>query len=335
MKTLKFITTVFIVLGTYVIHVGCQAQAKQKQMETKTNPLICDPTIGACEMPGMRTDQDLQESETGEKPVKIIYYTDPICSSCWGIEPQLRRLKLEYGHIIEFDYRMGGLLPDWSYNSGGISKPSDVAHHWDEVSLYYQMPIDGDVWLEDPLSSSYPPSIAFKAAQMQSNSKAIIFLRELRELLFLKKKNITKWEYVELAAKKAGLDSDQLKKDYERGKAKELFEQDLSKARAMGVRGFPSIFITDGGDKSEFVYGAKAYDLFAQSVEKIYPQAQKKVYKKDWASLFEVYPTFATREYAELSDQSIEESAKELELLVKQGKISKLESKNGPIWMRK
>ena len=29
------------------------------------------------------------------------------------------------------------------------------------------MPIDGDVWLEDPLNSSYPPSIAFKAAEMQ------------------------------------------------------------------------------------------------------------------------------------------------------------------------
>ena len=96
------------------------------------------------------------------KPIKIIYYTDPICSSCWGIEPQLRKLKLEYGNFIEIEYRMGGLLPDWSYNSGGISKPSDVAHHWDEVSAYYDMPIDGNVWLTDPLSSSYPASIAFK-----------------------------------------------------------------------------------------------------------------------------------------------------------------------------
>ena len=105
-------------------------------------------------------------------------------------------------------YRMGGLLPSWEvYNSGSISKPSDVAHHWDEVSVYYEMPIDGDVWLEDPLPSSYPPSIAFKAAQIQDEKKAIEFLRKIREMVFLEKKNITKWQYLELAAKQVGLDA--------------------------------------------------------------------------------------------------------------------------------
>ncbi|MGU3376971.1 DsbA family protein [Chryseobacterium sp. M5A1_1a] len=36
-----------------------------------------------------------------EKPVKAIYFTGPICSSCWGIEPQLRKLQLEFGKSIE------------------------------------------------------------------------------------------------------------------------------------------------------------------------------------------------------------------------------------------
>ena len=69
-------------------------------------------------------------------------------------------MKLEYGDYINIEYHMGGLVPSWEgFNSGGITKPSDVAHHWDEVSKYYEMPIDGDIWLEDPLHSSYPPSI--------------------------------------------------------------------------------------------------------------------------------------------------------------------------------
>lgn len=85
---------------------------------------------------------------------------------------------------------MGGLLPsfDNNYNSGGITKPADVAVHWDHASDYYQMPIDGNVWLEDPLSSSYPASIAFKAAQLQDEEKAVAFLRVMREMLFLQKK---------------------------------------------------------------------------------------------------------------------------------------------------
>lgn len=115
-------------------------------MQAQDNPLLCDIETGMCEIPSVKQDSEVHEIiHSVSKPIKVIYFTDPICSSCWGIEPQLRKLKLEYGNTIEMEYRMGGLLPDWSYNSGGINKPADVAHHWDEVSAYYDMPIDGDV----------------------------------------------------------------------------------------------------------------------------------------------------------------------------------------------
>ena len=243
-------------------------------MQEKNNPLLCDIETGMCALPGTDTNSmDSNKVKSLEKPIKLIYYTDPICSSCWGIEPQLRKLKLEYGNSIEIDYRMGGLLPDWSYNSGGISKPSDVAHHWDEASVYYDMPIDGDVWLEDPLSSSYPPSIAFKAAQMQDKEKAVAFLREIREMLFLEKKNITKWEYLEVAAKKAGLEPEQFKADYE-GKAKELFQEDLKLGKELGVRGFPTIFFTDKNGKTDKVYGSKPYEVYENAILALEPVAE-------------------------------------------------------------
>lgn len=97
---------------------------------------------------------------------------------------------------------------------GNLSTPSGVANHWDEMSMYYDMPIDGDLWLEDPLHSSYPPSIAFKAAQLQSEEKAIVFLRKIRELLFLHKKNIIKREYISQSTSVSGLNIEQLKTDY-------------------------------------------------------------------------------------------------------------------------
>ena len=175
---------------------ACQGQTKTNNMnneKSNTNPLICDIETGMCESTAGTSETTVQsKTPTVEKTVKLVYFTDPICSSCWGIEPQLRKLKLEYGNSVEIEYRMGGLLPDWSYNSGGIGKPTDVADHWDEVSIHYDMPIDGDLWLEDPLDSSYPPSIAFKAAQLQDENKSHLFMREIREMVFLKKKNIAK-----------------------------------------------------------------------------------------------------------------------------------------------
>lgn len=326
MKLIKLVT-ILIMLG----NISCQAQTK-KSMENN-NPLMCDPAEGICGIPDSVTKKEIT-SQSIEKPVKMIYFTDPICSSCWGIEPQLRKLKLEYGSNLEIEYRMGGLLPDWNYNSGGISKPSDVAHHWDEVSIYYDMPIDGDIWLEDPLHSSYPPSIAFKAAQIQDNEKAVLFLREIREMVFLQKKNIAKWEHLENAAKKVGLNIEQFKTDF-KDKAKVLFEEDLKLAKTYGVRGFPTIFFIDNSGNKEIVYGSKPYAFYETSVLKLHSKAIKSEYSKNWKTLFSKYNSLTAKEFSELLETPRAESEKQLNDLETEGNLVKLTTKNGSIWTRK
>ncbi|MCB0481458.1 MAG: DsbA family protein [Flavobacteriales bacterium] len=306
-----------------------------KKETTQNNPLLCDIETGMCETPGEEgTDAKAERVQASNKQVKLVYFTDPICSSCWGIEPQLRKLKLEYGQFIDIEYRMGGLLPDWNYNSGGISKPSDVAHHWDEVSVYYDMPIDGDLWLEDPMSSSYPPSIAFKAAQLQSDEKATLFMREMREMMFLKKKNLAKWENMAIAAKNVGLNVEQLKSDYE-GKAKTLFEEDLNIARKSGVRGFPTIFFVDGDGRQEMVYGSKPYALYEAAILKLNPSITKSEYSKKWENLFSQYHSLTAKEFSVLSGMPSAESEEELNKLSDSGKLEKLSTKNGSMWIIK
>lgn len=296
------------------------------------NPLICDIETGMCETTIENDDSAAQSNiQAKEKSLKLLYYTDPICSSCWGIEPQIRKLKLEYGNAIDIDYKMGGLLPDWSYNSGGIGKPSDVASHWDEVSVHYDMPIDGDLWLEDPLDSSYPPSIAFKAAQMQDEEKARLFMREVREMVFLQKKNIAKWEHLASAAKTVGLNVEQLKTDYE-GKAKILFEEDLKLAKELGVRGFPTIFFMDNAGNMETVYGSRPYAFYEMAILKLNPNTTKSEYSKNWETLFSKYNTLTAKEYAELSGTPRNESENKLNALSEKGTLKKFTTKNGSIW---
>ncbi|HLV51154.1 MAG TPA: DsbA family protein [Flavobacterium sp.] len=297
------------------------------------NPLMCDPVTGVCEIPMEQTlSQTAIEKKESTKPIQVIYYTDPICSSCWGIEPQLRKLKLEYGHLLNFEYKMGGLLPNWNYNSGGINKPADVGQHWDEVSQHYQMPIDGDVWVEDPLHSSYPPSIAVKAAQMQDANKALVFWRLIREQLFLQKRNITKWEYIAEAAKNAGLDVERLKKDYTNGAAEKRFQQDLADAREMGVRGFPSIYFIDEKGNQEFVYGSKPYNSYEQAIQTLLPNAEKKEFGKSIENLFSQYHSLTVKELAVLSEVDFETAKLQLESMAQQEKLKKTVTKNGNLY---
>lgn len=317
--------------------VACHRPSKISTMHPDqsdpSHPLLCDTAALAC---SPATTQDAEPSslpaaQNKHQRIEILYFTDPICSSCWGIEPQLRLLKLQYGHGIHIDYRMGGLLPDWSYNSGGISQPSDVATHWDEVSPHYDMPIDGDLWLEDPLHSSYPPSIAFKAAQIQAPQKAQTFLRRLREMVFLEKKNITKAKHLSAAATYAGLDATQLLADME-GPAVEAFEADLALAKTYGVRGFPTLFINGTDGDMVKVYGAKPYTVYRNALLTIDSELQAQAYSTEWADLFQHYPSLTAREYAELSGMARDQVEGHLDSLTAQDQLTKFNTKNGAIW---
>ena len=305
-----------------------------KTAENK-NPLICDIDTGMCEVPEAAAKAAGTDFSFKRKAVKIVYFTDPICSSCWGIEPQLRKLKLEYGEYFEIEYRMGGLLPSWDiYSSGGINSPSDVASHWEEAGDYYEMPMDGGVWLEDPLDSSYPPSIAVKAAELQSKEKGISFMRKLREMLFLKKKNITKWEHLQQAARETGLDTFQFKADYE-GKANELFREDLNLGKQLGVRGFPTLFFTDADNNQALVYGFRPYEVFENTIKKFVPVAEKKQYDHSPDRLFSHFPTLMTKEFAVLTEDSLANAEQVLTGLLAEGKVSNFKSKNGVLWIGK
>jgi len=273
--------------------------------------------------------------KSDKKPIRVLYFTDPVCSTCWIIQPLLRKLHLEYGKYLDIKYCMGGLLPSWeNYKRGTIQQPSDAARHWEDVCKQYHIPLDGDVWIEDPLPSSYPPSIAFKAAQMQDTDKAILFLRRIKEMLFLEKKNIIKWEYLEKAAFETGLDSARLKRDFE-GRAPELFKADLQLADDLSIRVFPTLIFSDGTGILSRLAGYHPYEKFESIIQKICPGAKKESISADPLELFNIFYSMTDKEYSLITDISDEEARNQLMSLFEEGVIDRFDSKNGTIWTRK
>ena len=68
---------------------GCQAINSTKAMTNneKNNPMNCDPVTGLCEIPGATASTEtsaILQPINRQKPVKVLYFTDPICSSCWA-----------------------------------------------------------------------------------------------------------------------------------------------------------------------------------------------------------------------------------------------------------
>ena len=299
---------------------------------SKELDILCNTETGICEIPATNTNT-LKQNEA--KPVRLLYFTDPICSSCWGIEPQLRKLQMEYGDYFTIEYRMGGLLKSWdTYGGSDVSGPASVAQHWDEASAHYGMPIDGDVWTEDPLHSSYPPSIAFKAAQLQGADKAEAFLRKLREMVFVQKKNITKWEHLLQAAESTGLNVEKFRADYE-GDAQKLFEEDLELKQKWSVRGFPTFFFMDGEGNQLKIVGSKPYEKYEQALLQLAPDAEKNKLPTSYEWVLNEFSTFTLKEFALLNNKSLEEAKVIVDYLLEQQVIEKFDSKNGSLFIKK
>lgn len=333
--------TTFSIRPTAVLFAAVMAASAFPQsaasMEKNANLLLCDPDTGICAVPGQHggTATKLQTFAPQAKPITLLYFTDPICSSCWGAEPQLRRLKLAYGDVLDIQYHMGGLLPQWEgFNGGGITQPEDVAAHWDEVSPHYRMPIIGDVWLEDPLPSSYPPSIAFKAAELQDNALAIVFLRRLREQVLMERKNITKWPVIAEAALFAGLDTARLHSDFN-GSANALFQADLTLARSLGVRGFPTFLFSNAAGERKLVYGARPFTHFEAAVKALQPDAVAAPLPFTVAELFGVHASWCAEEVAVALDIPHEEAVARLAALEANGVLAAVHTRNGGVWRRK
>src|SRR5262249_28697466 len=268
-----------------------------------------------------------------QEKIRVVYFTDPICSSCWTVEPQLRKLLVEYGENIGLEYHMGGLLPSWdAFTSGPISKPADVGRLWDELGARSETPIDGEVWRADPLPSSYPPCRAYKAAEIQGKENASRFLRRIREMVMVENKNIARLDHLQQAAVDCGLDPARLIDDYN-NRSQQLFQKDLDLRAQFGVRGFPAVFFVDGASKQILVYGSKPYENYEAAIRELAPSAEKKQAPAG-GGLFDRYPTLTTKEYSVITGVSIEEAEHILTALEQKGAFQKQPVKNGVLGRR-
>jgi len=307
--------------------------AEHIRMGRELRAAFLQPRRQASQTPLALHDPAAQARRNGisNKKITVQYFTDPICSTCWIIQPALKKMSLEYGPLLDIKYYMGGLLPSWDTCEGKIKSPTDAARLWKDVNEIYQIPIDGDIWLEDPLSSSFPSSIAVKAAQLQDEQTAILYLRRIREMLFLEKKNIMRWKYLEAAAAEVGLNVTAFAKAYE-GRARLAFQQDLQLARELGVRSFPHLIFSNANGQTVRLKGHLYYEDLEKAILELNPYAKRCLIDPQPVNLFRHFPTMLEEEFALLSDLVAEDARVLLRQLDECGYIQRMPTRKGSLY---
>ena len=214
--------------------------------------------------------------------IEATYFTDPLCSWSWAMEPAWRRLRYEFGEQLAWRYRMGGMIADWSNYSdpiNSISRPAQMGPVWMQVRHMSGMPLDDRLWIDDPPESSYPACIAFKAAEMQSPEAAERYLRRLREAAMMRRRNIARREVLlEIADDLAErgpdeFDTARFEADLDGRAAREAFREDLKLARYREIGRYPTLLLQrPGEDAGLLMVGYRPYEVLRSALRRLAPE---------------------------------------------------------------
>ena len=237
---------------------------------------------------------------------EVVYFTDPLCCWSWAFEPQMRKLRFLLKDRLHVEYVMGGLLRDWknfSDKMNDIDRSAQMGPLWMQARIMSGQTMDENIWISNPVDTSYLACMAVKSAALQSSVAEEAMLRKLREAVMIHKKNIGDVDVLLSVAKELEqqkiLKKDKFLEDLFSDNVSKLFKQDLDRTKAGGITRFPTLLITYG-QKTYQITGYRPFSELKKTFLLLDPDIEldehinKEVYLSSWERLTE-------RELAEIT----------------------------------
>ena len=247
-------------------------------------------------------------------------FLDPLCSTCWDMQPTLRKLQVEYGQYFTvrtvLSTQLNKLNTVCNFSNSNISK---------------------DPFNISKIEHTVFPSIAMKAAEFQGKKAALRFFIKIQEYLFLKTKNVTSFSVLQEIAKEVKLDVDEFNRDFISNECARSFQSDLSITCEMEVDSFPSIvfFNENIEDEGIKVAGNYPYEIYVQILQEMLNEKPEIQDPPLLEKLFDRFYSLTTSEiasYYNISNQLAEHELKKLLLLQK---VERLHLPNTVLWRLK
>jgi 2-polyprenyl-6-methoxyphenol hydroxylase-like FAD-dependent oxidoreductase len=192
--------------------------------------------------------------------------------------------------------------------------------------------MDGKIWTDYPIQSSFPACIAYYAAKKQGNKKALHFLHTLREMVFLQHKDISNEHHVISAAIQCKLDLGQFVADFKSGIAEHDFKRDLIERDIWKITSYPSmVFYNESFQYKKYVKhinnnnrGEEIYkDWEAIMFELSNGEIKKKKADINAIKILENFYGMTTTELNAINEEGIEKVNKDLQESFNKGEVVK------------
>ncbi|WP_100399640.1 ClpXP adapter SpxH family protein [Bacillus sp. FJAT-44742] len=300
-------------------------------MKKEEKQVQCDDWLGICGI----SAEEAEALRTPKKKIELYVFTDPLCPECWAFEPTLKKFIIEFGSYFSIRFFIASQLESRdSYDSKHKKNPKNLALRFEETAARTGMSCDGDVWLENPLVSSYVPSLAIKAAEMQGRTKAATFSRKLREKLFLEKQNVADEKVLYEIARATGLDENSFQSDFHSTCAIKALQCDIKTTREMEVDRAPTfVFFNEKIEEAGLkVPGSYPYEVYVDILTEMLGFTPKRADKLPLEDFLKKFQFVASKEVAVVYDLSLKEAESCLKKLMLKRKVERVPVKYGTFW---
>jgi putative protein-disulfide isomerase len=182
----------------------------------------------------------------------LIYFSDPMCSWCYGFSPVIEDLRREFGRSLPIRVVMGGLRPGTEQPMTEEAK-LEVANHWVHVHEATGLPFDGS-GMSAPgfIYDTDPAARAVVVARRDSEEMALAFLERTQRAFYAEGRDVTQADTLAEIAEALGLEREPFLAAWASEEAKQDTWRDYAISQRAGVTGFPTLV---AGPNDEGVYG--------------------------------------------------------------------------------
>jgi len=184
------------------------------------------------------------------RPARLIYVHDPMCSWCWAFRPGLEQLRAGLPAGIGFARLLGGLAPD---DEAPMAEP--MRHYLQQTWRRIETRVPGTrfnfaFWERcRPRRSTWPACRAVIAARAQAPGLEDAMIHAIQQAYYLDARNPSeKGTLVEIAGE-LGLDAPRFLRDLDDPTTQRSLEEEIALARSMGVDSFPSLVLEAGTNR--------------------------------------------------------------------------------------
>jgi putative protein-disulfide isomerase len=199
--------------------------------------------------------------------MKMFYFTDAMCSWCYGFSPAMKKLKENYPDI-DLQIIAGGFAPG-SKQAVTDEYRNFLEYHWRNVHLRSGQPFDHSMKFvsETFQYDTEPSSRALTVMQQLLPGQDFEFLSLMQRSFYVEGKDITSGVVLAELAEKMGVEQNAFSEAFNREEMKRKTLMGFQFSRQLGVEGFPTLLTLENGIVKVITRGYQSYDSLRVMVD--------------------------------------------------------------------